>query len=260
MNEQNNTNILIIEDNQITAYEIAEILRQSGYHITDMVMYGEDAIKSARKNPPDLALVDISLKGKMDGIETVRILKTIKDFPIIYLTGEAQITDAVKETRPANYLHKPVAPDNLLRAVDLALHTFDNSDQAQAYVVRDSFYLLGGKNLYERVPLTEILWVEANGAFVIIKTTKTSYKIAINLTTFMRKYNTIIKSNNLPNTLVRIRNSHVINLNHVTAFNNTDVYIKDNGFSISKTYCPDFAQHFIRIRAAREQWLQLTVN
>lgn len=80
-------NILVVEDERITAEDIKSGLECSGYNVIDMVASGKEAIESAGKLQPDLVLMDIKLKGKMDGIEAAGQIKLKYDIPVIYLTA-----------------------------------------------------------------------------------------------------------------------------------------------------------------------------
>ncbi len=67
--------ILIVEDERITAEDLRDILTDLGYTVAASVSNGADAIARAEESPPDLALMDIRIKGEMDGTETARILR-----------------------------------------------------------------------------------------------------------------------------------------------------------------------------------------
>ena len=64
--------ILIVEDERITAEDLAEVLKDLGYQVSAVVSSGDEAIREAEKNPPDLVLMDIRIKGEMDGAEAAR--------------------------------------------------------------------------------------------------------------------------------------------------------------------------------------------
>ena len=81
--------ILIVEDERITAEDLAEVLKDLGYQVSAVVSSGEEAICEAERNRPDLVLMDIRIKGDMDGAETARILRERFDVPVVYLTAHA---------------------------------------------------------------------------------------------------------------------------------------------------------------------------
>ncbi len=81
--------ILIVEDEQITAADIDDILRHLGYSVSGIVSSGDEAVKKAEETRPDLILMDIRIKGDMDGVEAAREIRRRFDIPVIYLTAHA---------------------------------------------------------------------------------------------------------------------------------------------------------------------------
>ena len=95
--------ILIVEDERITAEDLAEVLRDLGYQVSAVVSSGEEAIREAEDNRPDLVLMDIRIKGEIDGTETARILRERFDVPVVYLTAHADrdTLERAKHSRPS---------------------------------------------------------------------------------------------------------------------------------------------------------------
>ena len=83
------TKILIVEDEKILAMGLKKKLEKLGFSVTDLASSGAEAIESVKKVQPDLVLMDIVLKGAMDGIETAEFIINLHDIPIIYLTDYA---------------------------------------------------------------------------------------------------------------------------------------------------------------------------
>jgi len=112
--------ILIVEDELIFAHEMKLWLSRRGYMVAGIVTQGEKAINSAVLLHPDLVLMDISLRGKMDGILAASHIKEIEDIPIIFLTGNPNLHDLWEEQsiKPAAVLSKPVSETQLLDTVD----------------------------------------------------------------------------------------------------------------------------------------------
>ncbi len=116
--------ILIVEDDGFIALGIKELLEKNAYRVSATTSRGEDAVKIAEADPPDLILMDIELMGKIDGIETARQIREHADIPIIYLTAysDNQRISRAKETVPYSYLIKPYNERELLAAVEMALY------------------------------------------------------------------------------------------------------------------------------------------
>jgi CheY-like chemotaxis protein len=117
-------NILIVEDEPIVAKDIQVSLQRLGYRVPATATSGEEAIRKTRESQPDLILMDIVLKGKMDGVETVKQIRKQYDVPVIYLTAYADdhTLERAKVTSPAGYMLKPYQPTELRTTIELALH------------------------------------------------------------------------------------------------------------------------------------------
>src|SRR4051812_29910751 len=104
-----NAQILVVEDESIIAKGIQNDLRNMGYAVPAVAASGAEALEKAAETYPDLVLMDIVLKGDMDGIETSRQIRDRFDVPIVYLTAyEDDITlRRAKITEPFGYLLKP---------------------------------------------------------------------------------------------------------------------------------------------------------
>ncbi len=78
--------ILIVEDERIVALDIKSSLENLGYTVTGIVASGEAALTKVAESRPDLVLMDINLKGDMDGVETAEQIRAHFSIPVIYLT------------------------------------------------------------------------------------------------------------------------------------------------------------------------------
>lgn len=120
----NNPRIMVIEDEQLVSLDLRVRLSAMGYNVTACVPSGEEALKAARSTGPDLALMDIGLKGDLDGVETARRLRSELGVPVVFIT--AYTDDATlgraKVIEPYGYLVKPIQDNELRTAIELALY------------------------------------------------------------------------------------------------------------------------------------------
>ena len=116
--------ILIVEDEQIVADDIKTIVRKLGYAVSATAFSGKEAINKAKKKKPDLALVDIVLKGEMDGVDLASILRSRFNIPFVYLTayGDDETLKRAKTTEPFGYILKPFEEKNLQITIEMALY------------------------------------------------------------------------------------------------------------------------------------------
>lgn len=117
---------LVVEDESIVALEIQDRLMGFGY-IALIASSGEEAIKKAGEFHPDIVLMDIMLKGGMDGIEAAGRIRKSMDIPIVYLTAYSDETtiERAKITQPFGYLIKPFQVRELNVSLDMALYKHD---------------------------------------------------------------------------------------------------------------------------------------
>lgn len=119
-------NIMIIEDETIIAKDIENILVNNGYNISGIYSRAEDAIESLNTSVPDLILMDVVLKGNLDGIEAAGVINKKVRVPIIFITAYADdITiSRIKKTDPYGYFLKPFEEKELQTWIETTLHKF----------------------------------------------------------------------------------------------------------------------------------------
>jgi PAS domain S-box-containing protein len=122
-----NKRILVVEDEIITAMDIQSNLEKLDYQVVDVVLDGKRAIKVAQALNPDLILMDIVLKGELDGIEAANVISKKCDIPIIFLTAykDNKTFNRAKLCLPYDYLTKPFEPRDLQIAIELAMYKHD---------------------------------------------------------------------------------------------------------------------------------------
>ncbi len=114
--------ILLVEDEAITALAMIGALQSMGYITCDPVATGEKALQSLTSKNPDVVLMDISLTGNMDGIETAQKMMEAGHNAIIFITGysSGDLYERAKALNPMAIFTKPVKPRDLKSAIDAA--------------------------------------------------------------------------------------------------------------------------------------------
>jgi len=109
------TKILIVEDEVLIAHQLKKRLLKLGYTVTDIVTNSEDALSSLRKNPAHLVLMDIVIKGDVDGIDVADMVQQEFNIPVIFLTAysDDDTLDRAELTKAYGYLVKPVQDQEL---------------------------------------------------------------------------------------------------------------------------------------------------
>ncbi len=115
--------ILVVEDEAVITMLLKHILGQGNHEVVGVASTGERAVQLAREQSPDLVVMDITLKGAMDGIEAAKTIIDELHLPIIFMTSHSdQATlDRTKAVRPAGFLLKPIKDKDFLYTVDTAL-------------------------------------------------------------------------------------------------------------------------------------------
>lgn len=116
--------ILVVEDESIVGLHLESALKRLGYDVLEIASTGEEAIMKTQELHPELILMDIVLKGEMDGIEAASQIRAKFDVPIIYLTayGDESTLQRAKITEPFGYIIKPFEERELHNAIEIALY------------------------------------------------------------------------------------------------------------------------------------------
>ena len=102
--------IMIVEDEYIIAMSYMFALKKYGFDVSRIIDTGEEAISAFVSLNPDIILMDIKLKGPLDGIETARQILELRKLPIIFMTGNSDIETKEKalELGSVEYMYKPI--------------------------------------------------------------------------------------------------------------------------------------------------------
>jgi len=115
--------ILLVEDDNIIAKVAEWRLKNLGYTLIGRAVTGAEAMEFVVRNKPDVVLMDINIKGEIDGIETARMIKKGFNIPVIYVTSHSDgpTLERAKATQPDGFIIKPFEDNELRVAIELAL-------------------------------------------------------------------------------------------------------------------------------------------
>lgn len=126
--------VLIVEDDRASAKATEIKLLKRGYAVTGTTPTGEAAIEAAESQPPDLVLMDITLEGRLDGVETAKIIRDLYDIPTIFLTGSSDEETVLRArvSDPAGFLIKPLDEREMEISITIALHRHETERRLKA--------------------------------------------------------------------------------------------------------------------------------
>lgn len=170
------TKILVAEDKAVLAQDLMDRLHHLGFdHIMGPFAEGEQALKESKLSPPDIALLDITLRGEMSGIQLAAKLNADRNVPIVYLTHhqDDRILESTLSTNPVAFINKPYTNNELRMAVinaaklaqgDLIKEALKRplpADHAME-VLEDRIFVRNGRGKTS-IFLKDILWIQSGG-------------------------------------------------------------------------------------------------
>lgn len=228
--------ILVVEDEMVIAANISLQLTELGYEVTGIVPRGEEALHHIKENPPDIVMIDIQLKGKMDGIEMARLMQHECNIPVIYLTANADDANfnRAKPTHPFAFISKPFKKLDLQRAIELTIAQLQAenlpmkpaiSNEAPAYVLSDFLYVRNNNKLV-KVDINDILYIEAERNYCRIHAKDKEYLLVMTLKDMDDK---------LPQKhFIRIHRSFIVNLFKIDEIATSHIVIGKTAIPINK--------------------------
>ena len=114
----NGIRVLIVEDEFLIALHMETSLMELGHTVCGTTSSGEDAVRLAREEEPDVVIIDINLQGEMDGIETAGRIRSFSTTAVIFVTGysDRDLKSRAEEMKPLAYFIKPVSVDQIISA------------------------------------------------------------------------------------------------------------------------------------------------
>jgi DNA-binding LytR/AlgR family response regulator len=232
------TRILIVEDDMIIGANIGLQLSNLGYEVTGLESRGEEAVHHALENKPDIILMDIQLKGRLNGIETAKSIQKYFDIPIIYLTANADDTTftKAKETHPFAFISKPFNKLDLERTIALVEEkVFEKHEEIVSHegpieYHSDSIFIRNQNKLI-KILMDDIHYVEAERNYCKIILSKLNYLVVSPLNKLFDRLQ--------PKNFVRIHRSYVINFSKLDAVAESHVEIQGKLIPVGKQYKED---------------------
>ncbi len=229
-----NLKILIVEDDPMIAESLRDILEALGHQVMGIAESGEEAVMELTEKEPDVLMLDIQLKGKMDGVELARLVRKKFEIPVIFTTAYADENTIARASaeNPFGYLVKPYGMKDVMASLKVAMNNFQHLKKLQGDQQvtlgdnREALYLKVDSRLV-KVAQSNILYVEAKGDYMLFKTQEKSYVVHSTMKNVEGKLD--------PERFVKVHRSFMVNLPHVSDIEDNSLVVADKVIPISRS-------------------------
>lgn len=231
--------IIAVEDEPIFANAIKRIVEELGHELVGITDNAEEMMRFFISLKPDLALMDIHIKGSMNGIEVAKKMTgSAFAIPIIFITSYADkhIFEAAKEANPYAYIIKPINPQLLQHTIELAFsryskpnHQEDGQTWKNDVLVRHHLFVKTEDSL-QKVIIKDIVLIEVFDKYCQITTTNSIYEVRMSLKE--------IEAHLPASDFVQIHRSAIINANFIESISMKEntLFLLDKSFDISRRF------------------------
>lgn len=227
------TNVLVVEDESIVSKDIQNSLKKLGYTVVGAANTGETAVKLALEHMPDIILMDIMLKGEMNGIEVAETIRKEANIPVIFLTAYADEStlDKAKVTQPYGYIIKPFKEIDIHTSIEMALYkhkkeleVLKERDMLYAIVenkesARDILFVKSNSRLV-KLNTKDIYFIEALKDYVVINTLNTRYTIHSTMKDIEAKLT--------DSDFIRVHRSFIVRKDKITAIEGPNLILEND--------------------------------
>lgn len=226
------TKIYIVEDEPLIAQTIKTALINDGYTVSGIANNAVSALQDLSLEIPDLVLLDITIKGDLDGIALAEQIQQKFNIPYLFLTSlsDENTLSRIKKLKNYGFIGKPFNENGLKSNIELALFNFHSQNISKISLSNGSFFIKD-KGSLTKIQLEDILFGEANDNYTRLYTTSKNFFLSYNLKKMLEKLDA-------PN-FIRIHRSFFININHIESISNGFVLIHENKLPIGNSYKDD---------------------
>lgn len=226
------TNVLVVEDESIVAKDIQQSLTKLGYNVIGTASTGEKAIAIAEELVPDIVLMDIMLKGDMNGIDTAAQIKEKLAIPVIFLTAYADegTLAKAKVTEPYGYIIKPFKEIDLHTSIEMALYKHKKESEILKereilYSIIENkeskdFIFVKSNSRLIKLNTKEIYFIEALKDYVVINTINTRYTVHSTMKDIERKMS--------PSEFLRVHRSFIVRIDKIASLELPNIILEND--------------------------------
>jgi DNA-binding LytR/AlgR family response regulator len=228
--------IFIAEDELIIAEDIKGMLNEMGHAVTGIAVDIKEAEEILAHEIPDVALIDIHLRGIDDGIELASMIRKKMDIPVIFITSysDPKTVERAKHVMPDGYIVKPFEKADLYTAIEIALFNFENKhtaeitrDDSMSVVIRDSIFIRKDYMLI-KIKFDDLIWIKSELNYLELHCKEARHLIRSTIREFMEKLP--------PEIFLQIHKSYCINTKYITAIDHNQVWLDNYKIPIGRAY------------------------
>lgn len=228
----NRVKIAVVEDEIIIADNICESLEALGYNVLEPAISFTEGKELIDAEQPDIAILDINLSGRKDGVDLALYIKETHDIPFIFLTAHADkaTVERAKIVNPPAYLIKPFTKEELYSAIEVALFNHQQAKLLQEDSEQKPYIFIKQKNYFLKLKLEDILFLKSDHVYLEIHMVdKEKYVLRESLADFESKLNT---------DFIRIHRSYIVNFQHIDLVDTNIIQVASNKLPLSKQFRP----------------------
>jgi len=226
----NRVKIAVVEDEIIIADNICESLEALGYNVLEPAITFTEGKELIDTELPDIAILDIHLSGRKDGVDLALYIKETHDIPFIFLTAHADkaTVERAKIVNPPAYLIKPFTKEELYSAIEVALFNHQQAKLLQEDTVQKPYIFIKQKNYFLKLQLENILFLKSDHVYLELHmVNQEKYVLRESLADFESKLN---------NDFIRIHRSYIVNFTHVDFVDAKIIKVASSELPLSKQF------------------------
>jgi len=228
----NRVKIAVVEDEIIIADNICESLEALGYNVLEPAITFTEGKELIDTELPDIAILDIHLSGRKDGVDLALYIKETHDIPFIFLTAHADkaTVERAKIVNPPAYLIKPFTKEELYSAIEVALFNHQQAKLLQEGTEQKPYIFIKQKNYFIKLKLENILFLKSDHVYLEIHmVNQEKYVLRESLADFESKLNT---------DFIRIHRSYIVNFTHIDSVDAKTLKVASTELPLSKQFRP----------------------
>lgn len=232
--------IVIVEDDLSFALELEMLLEELGYPLAGKTDHAEEALALILREKPDLVLMDIDLKGKLNGVEIGEALAPLS-IPILYITSQKEefYLKARNQKGTIGYLVKPVDEITLRSAIEMAIRARagmaapidQNREPEVPPLIGDHIFIRDKKRLV-KIRISDIRWIRADGPYAYLSTGEHQFLLSTHLGALEEKLQ------GLP--FARAHRSWLVNYEYVESIEEDVLSVGGQRIPVGKSYREPF--------------------